>query len=244
MNRCASVAVIAVLCGLSSFAVEPVCAAADTPPTVVSPTLSKTKIATTLTLKNGATTPGEKKTYEATLVNKANNVAVANKKVTFRLEGKNGTVVPNGAGAVGDATTDAEGKAHVTFRTPDLPQGAYALKASFAGDLEAIGDDAEANLFVAKATTHIELSEAKPFEAGSSILYVSVSLMRESDQWGLKQEITLSVNGKPQKLSGHGSYQIILMPLEAASWTLKVDFAGDNTAFAASGQRTYTKPKK
>ena len=240
-----TVAAVAVLCGLSSFVAEPECAAADSPPAIgVSPVVPKLKIATTLTLKNGATTPGEKKTYEATLVNKANGVAVANKKVAFRIEGKNGTVVPNGGMAIGEAATDAEGKARVTFYTPELAQGAYALKASFAGDIEASGDDAEANLFVAKAITHVELGDAMPFESGSSTLVVGVRVVRDSDNNGLKQELTLTLNGKPRTLKGDGYYQIVLQPLEATSWKMKLEFAGDNTAFAASGERTYTRPPK
>ncbi len=236
---------IAVIAAFASLVVAPGTSSADGAAIATEAAKPKPRTPTTLTLKNAATTPGEKKTYEAVLrATTRSDTPVPNKKVTFRIEGKNGTTVPNGGIVIGEGTTDAEGRATVTFATPDLAQGAYALEASFAGDHQMLGDDTEANLFVAKAVVKFDLSDANAFETGSSTLYISAALVRDSDKKAIAKPVTLTVNGKPQKLSNNGSWQLVLQPIDASSWKMKFQFDGDDSTLATTAERTYTRPPK
>ncbi len=236
--------VIAAIATVASLVVAPGTSAADRAAIATQPEKPKPRAPTELTLKNFATTPGEKKTYEAVLRTTTPDAPVADRKVTFRIEGKNGTTVPNGGIVIGDGTTDAEGRARVTFATPDLPQGAYALKASFGGDHQMLADDAEANLAVVKAVVNFDLSDANAFEAGSKMLYITASLVRQSDKKGIEKPVTLTVNGKSRKLPNKSSWQLILDPVEASSWKVKLQFDGDDSTLATAAERTYARPPK
>jgi len=207
----------------------------------------KVKTLTELTMKNVGTVPGEKRTYEAVLKAKAGDSPLANKKVSFRIEGKNGTTVPNGGIAMGESTTDAQGRARLEFAMPELAQGNYALKASFAGDDEAMGDKVDANLLVVKATTKVELSDliwgTYKNEPGAPYGVVGIQLVRQSDKQSLAKPLKITVNGKTWTLAGSSSYhQVALQPMNASSWNVKVWFEGDDYAISSLSERTYQKP--
>jgi hypothetical protein len=219
-------------------------------PSVVKPA-PRMKLVSELSMKGAATTPGEKRAYEAVLVSKASGAPLANKKVSFTLEGKNGSKVPGGVIAMGDATTDDQGHAKVELKTPDLAQASYALKASFAGDDENGGDKAEASLFVAKAATKIVLTDAVSGALDahgsnqSSIVTMIFWLERKSDQAALAKPLKLYVNGEEVVLyTTQQSYQYALTPLDAKSWHVKVVFEGDDSALATAAERTYKRPAK
>lgn len=208
--------------------------------TVLAPAPRPTE--TVATVNGGATTPGEKRTYEATLKTKA-GAPVANRKVTFRIEGKNGLNVVNGGITMGEATTDAEGRARVTYTTPELIQAGYALKVSFAGDHEMTASNAESNLFVAKAVVKLNVTDPNASEPGSSTFYIGIILWRLSDGKGIDKPIVLTVNGKARTLTPSGSHIIFLEPLDASSWKVKIEFAGDAANLPVSFEKTYQRPK-
>jgi len=219
---------------------------APTPTIVTRPTQLKIKPVSELTMNNVGTVPGEKRTYEAVLKLKAGTAPLGKRKVTFRIEPKNGSTVPNGAIAMGDAETDDQGRARLDYSMADLAQGNYTLKASFGGDDDLTSSKVEANLLVVKATTKIELSNLMwgtyKNEPGSPYGTIGISLVRTSDNKGLARPLTITVNGKTWTLPGTGYHQVVLQPMNAASWNVKVQFEGDDTAIATGAERTYTKP--
>lgn len=86
-------AAIALVVTLSSLVVAPAPASADGPAAIATiPSSPKPRTPTVLTMKNASTVPGEKKVYEAVLKT-SRGAPVANKKVTLRIEGKNGLAV-------------------------------------------------------------------------------------------------------------------------------------------------------
>lgn len=189
--------------------------------------------------------PGEKRTYEAVLKTKA-GAPIANKKVSFRIEGKNGTTVPNGAVAMGSANTDAQGRAHLNFSCPELAQGNYALKATFAGDDQWAADTAEGNLLVVKATTKIELSDlvwgTYKNEPGSPWGSINIILRRTSDNQAIAKPLVITVNGQTWTLSGNSLVHFVPLPTGASTWNVKVQFEGDAANIATAAERTYKKP--
>lgn len=221
-------------------------APAPTAAPVVRPQM-KLKVMTELTMKNVGTVPGEKRTYEAVLKTKNGGAPVAKKKVSFRIEGKNGTTVPNGAIAMGSDETDAQGRARLEFSTPDLAQGNYTLKAVFSGDDATLGDTVVANLLVVKAIAKFQLSNLMwgtyKNEPGPPYGTISIQLVRDSDKRSLAKPVTITVNGKTWNLPASQSYhQVVLQPMSANSWNVKVQFEGDAYTIATGAERTYTKP--
>jgi hypothetical protein len=243
-------AIVAVLPGLllspTSNAAPSAQPAPPTPSVQARPQI-KVKALSELTMKNVGTVPGEKRTYEAVLKTKAGD-PLANRKVSFRIESKNGSNVPNGGIVIGEDNTDAQGKAKVDFSLPELAQGNYALKASFAGDDEYAGDKVESNLLVVKAITKIELSNLMwgtyKNEPGAPYGTIGINLIRQSDSKSLPKQMTITVNGKTSTLyaGSSGYHQMVLMPMDAKTWNVKVQFEGDDYAMASSAERTYTRP--
>lgn len=206
------------------------------------------KLTTEVQLKDGATTPGEKKTYDVLLVEKANGKALGGKKIGLVIEGKNGTIVPSKVALLGEALTDDQGHAKIATVTPDLAQGAYALKAIFIGDQQYARGSADANLFIAKAVTKFDLGDmywgTYKDEAGAPYGTINITLTRTSDGKGVKKPIKMWINGKQNVVPTDSYWQMVLMPLEAKSWTVKVEFEGDDASLAASAERTYHRPAK
>lgn len=210
----------------------------DTPPL--------TKVITEIEVKNASGIPGETRTFEATLTSRTGGQApLAGKKVTFRIEGKNGTSVAGGKISAGNATTDASGKARVSFALPELAQGNYALKAAFAGDGQAAGTEGEGNLLMVKTITKVELSKlywgTYKNEPGPPYGSFFVYLTRTSDNKGLSKPIIVKINGQTQTFNLQGGSQSF--PLGTSSpWNVSVQFEGDAANAPSAAQKTYVAP--
>jgi hypothetical protein len=227
-------------------AAPPVQPAPTIAPTVRKPVQVRTPVE--LTMKNVAAVPGEKRTYEAVLKTKNGGAPVAKKKVSFRIEGKNGTTVPNGAIVIGSADTDEQGRARIEFSTPELAQGNYAVKATFSGDDQTAADSVEANLLVVKAIAKFELSDliwgTYKNEPGPPYGTIMIKLVRDSDKQSLAKPVKITVNGQSWNLPPSQSFwSIALQPMNASSWNVKVQFDGDDTTIATGAERTYIRPK-
>ncbi len=202
------------------------------------------KQAAKLAVKNTAVVPGEKRRLEATLTYGSGDNGVAGKSILFRIEGKNGSTVPGGVIEAGRGSTDAAGKATVILAGPELAQGAYALKASFAGDDDVGPASDEGNFGVVKGITKIDVKFIpEPQLHGAS---VKLTLRRTSDDKALfKEGLTVTINGKkrPWGYSGdNGPFQDTFMLRDATSWTVSATFAGDASYQATSSQGSYTMP--
>lgn len=203
----------------------------------------KAKQVTKLEAKSAAAVPGETRNVKATLKGH-DEVPVAGKRIDFKVEGRQ----PSGQSvvfALGTGVTNAQGEATVAWKVPELGQGAYALKASFAGDDGATAAHDQANFGVVKGITKIELSDvsysALDSHGGPKYHTVMIKLIRQADNEVLKKAIKLTVNGveSTANLGPHGFVQKLLQPTDARSWTVKVAFAGDDANQATQAQRTY-----
>jgi hypothetical protein len=206
--------------------------------------MPKLKIVTSLSEQNVAGVPGETKVLEATLLG-ANNAAVAGKSVVFRIYGKNGTSVPNGHIVAGTGVTDGAGHAKLSYALPELAQGNYELKASFAGDEAFASSSVDANLLMVKGITKVELGDliwgTYKNEPGAPYGVVGFSLKRTSDGKALSKPLTITVNGNTWTISGDVYHQIAL-PTNTTTWTVKVQYEGDGVYAATASTRTYHKP--
>lgn len=216
-------------------------------PPVIQPA-PQVKVLSTLTAKNVAGVPGEKKDFEATLTVKDKGTPLTNRQVSFLVTGKGGSSIPTPTGVylVGRTLTDASGKATIPLKLPDWPQGSYAIKAVFGGDDATVASNDEATLAVFKVVTTIELGDliwgTYKNEPGAPYGTVGVSLMRTSDGTGMTKPLTITVNGHTWQLPSSVYHQVPL-PTDATTWTVKVQYAGDTSSLASSAERTYTKPK-
>lgn len=197
--------------------------------------------------QNAAAVPGETKNLQATLT--IGSAPAVGKAVAFRIEGKNGTTVPNGGIDCGTATTDENGKAKLQFSFPELAQGAYALKARFAGDDKAASSGDDANLGMIKGITNIDLGDliwgTYKNETGPKSGTLMIKLVRKADGKALNKSLKVTVNGSSWNIGGSSSTSsgINMIPLpNAATWNVKVQFDGDDANQAASGERNYTRP--
>jgi len=202
-------------------------------------------------VKNAAAVPGEKRTLEATLT--AGGNPLAGKAVSFRIEGKDGTVVPGGGIDCGSDTTDASGKAKLVFTLPELAQGAYRLKARFAGDDGATASADEGNLGMIKGITKFEMSDliwgTYKNEPGPKSGSLIIKLIRQADGTALNKAFKITVNGQSWQIGGSSSTSsgVFAVPLTQATqagntWNVKVQFDGDAANQATGAERTYTKP--
>lgn len=204
------------------------------------------KLIPELEVKNASGIPGETRTFEATLTSKTGNQGpLAGKKVSFRIEGKSGTSVPGGKIAAGTATTDASGKAKVSLTLPELAQGNYALKASFAGDNQSAGSEGEGNLLMVKTITKVELSKlywgTYKNEPGSPYGTFFAYLTRTSDNKGLSKPIIVKINGQTQTFNLQGGSQSFPLP-GSSPWNVSVQFEGDAANGPSAAQKTYVAP--
>jgi hypothetical protein len=203
------------------------------------------KILTELAMTNASGAPGDTRTFEATLTSRIGNTPVAGKKIVFAIEGKSGTSVPGGKINAGSATTDASGKARASLALPELAQGNYALKASFAGDNQATGSEGLGNLLMVKTITRIELSDLRwgtyKGEPGPPSGSFSIKVARTSDNQALAKPVTVNVNSKAWTLAANALHTVPL-PSDATTWNVKVQFEGDAANAASAAQKTFSKP--
>lgn len=224
-------------------------------PVSATPTVSPTalprpavKPASKVEAVNVAAVPGETKTLQATL--SIGGAPAANKSVSFRIEGKDGTQVPGGGIECGSAVTDANGKAKLSFAMPELAQGAYKLKARFAGDDGALASTDDANLGMFKGITNFELGDliwgTYKNEPGPKTGSIIIKLVRKADGKALNKPFKITVNGQTWSVGGSSSTSsgVFMIPLTQAgsSWNVKVQFDGDDANLAMSGERTYQRP--
>jgi hypothetical protein len=240
--------VAALLACLTVTSLAGASAAAPTDPTP-GPTVSpgsgpKVKLMTTLTAKNVAAVPGEKKTFEAVLTNKQ-GAGVWGKTISFFITGKNGSSVPGGSIHIGHALSDGAGKATLQYALPELAQANYTIKAVFAGDDATFGASDDANLLMVKGIVNVDFGDLSwgtyKNEPGSPYGTIGFSLRRTSDGKAIDRPVTITVNGHSWQLSGQ-VYHAIALPQNATTWTVKVQFDGDAVYAAGGGQKTYTKP--
>lgn len=225
-------------------------AAADSKVPSAVPTAARTpklKALTKLAVKNAAAVPGETRNLTATLT-APSGTPIAGKSITVLVTGKNGTKVPGGSITVGSAMTGPDGKATLAFKLPELAQGAYALKASFAGDDDTGAASAEGNLGVIKGMTEFELGSliwgTYKNEPGPPSGSIMITLKRKSDGEPLKKSFYITVNGAPRRqvTPSYGSFVTIPLPSSASTWVVKAEYEGDEANQATSAQRTYQKP--
>ena len=235
--------VVVLLASPSSAA--PVSAAPAPTPTVAPKIAVKT--ISKVEAQNSAAVPGETKSLNATLT--IAGAPAAGKAVSFRIEGKNGTTVPNGGIECGTATTDENGKAKLQYTFPELAQGAYALKVRFAGDDKATSSSDDANLGMIKGITTVELGDliwgTYKNESGPKSGTLMIKLVRKADGKALNKSLKVTVNGNSWNIGGSSSTPsgINMIPLpNAATWNVKVQYDGDDANQAASGERNYTRP--
>lgn len=204
------------------------------------------RVAAKLEAKNAAAVPGETRNVEATLTQGANGVA--GKTVTFKLEGKNGSVANIN---IGSGVTNAQGKATVAWKVPELPQAAYALKASFAGDdgINAASD--EANFGMIKGITKFDVSYsygALDAHGGGNFPTLLIQLRRQSDNDALENKtVKLIVNeGQPSQMiqtysTGNYGQATALLPSSVTSWKVKLQFMGDGANQSTAFEKTYSR---
>ncbi len=241
-----SLSILSILVASSSSAAPSTPGTAPTPSITARPVL-KLKVVSKLTAKNVASLPGETKSFEATLTD-AKGAPLANESVKFEIRGKSGTSVPGGVLAVGADKTDATGKASVSFKLPELAQGAYAITASFAGSESAVASKDDSNLAMFKTITKIELGDliwgTYKNEPGPPYGVVGIKLVRTSDGTALSKNLQITVNGHSWTLYGSSSYGYFQVPLPTSdsTWNVSVQFEGDAANAPTAAQRTYKKP--
>lgn len=245
MRALPTLALAATLLATSTASAAPGVSATPAPTAAAKPRVTARQV-TKLEAKNAAAVPGETRTLEATLTTAGK--PVAGKTVRFRIEGKDGTSVPGGAIEAGSAVTGEDGKAKLAFAVPELAQGAYRLKAIFAGDTQAMSSNDDANFGLIKGITKLELGDliwgTYKNEPGSPTGTVMVRLSRASDGKALAKPVSVTVNGKTWTIGGPGSLIMMLpLPTNATSWTVKAQFEGDDANQASSAERSYSKPK-
>lgn len=200
---------------------------------------------TSLEVVNASGAPGDAHTVEATLTARIGGSPIPGKTIRFTVEGKSGTSVPGGKINAGDGLTDASGKARVKLTLPELAQGNYALKASFAGDDRTASSEGLGNLLVVKTITKIELSDLRwgtyKGEPGPPSGSFSLKVVRTSDNQTLAKPVTVTVNGKTWTLAANAQHTVPL-PSDATTWNVKIQFEGDAANAASAAQRTYSKP--
>ncbi|MBS2016560.1 MAG: hypothetical protein JST00_26990 [Deltaproteobacteria bacterium] len=207
--------------------------------------MPKAKLLSSITAKNVAGVPGEKKNFEATLIEKVSNKPIAGKRVVFTLTGKDGTNVPGGTMQIGVDTTDASGKATVSFAVPELVQGNYMIKVSYPGDDATFGSSDQANLLVVKAITAIDLGNliwgTYKNEPGSPYGTIIFSLRRTVDGKAIERPLQITVNGQSWTLSPQIVHSIAL-PQNATTWNVKVTWAGDGVYQPFEVTKVFHKP--
>ncbi|MCB9544310.1 MAG: Ig-like domain repeat protein [Myxococcales bacterium] len=204
-------------------------------------TAQAARVAVRLTAKNAAAVPGETRTLEATLVTSATGRPVAGKPVSFKLK------VGNQILALGTGTTNAQGKATVSWKATEINQGAYTLTARFAGDAQTTAAADDANFAMIKGITNLSLGNLiwGPLDAhgGGDFGVVFVELRRQADGQRLAKPITMTVNGQTWQVN-HGSNPSttvsIVLPSNTNRWTVKAQYFGDGANQASSVERTYS----
>jgi len=239
-----------VLALLAAVALTLAAAPGSASPTAPGPTLQpqqppQVKGISVLTAKNVAAVPGENKSIEAHLAIKAAEPSLAGKTILFKIHPKDNPSIPASPITLGAAVTDANGVAKLTAAMPELAQGNYTIKASFAGDQHTVGSHDDANLFMVKGITAVDMGSliwgTYKDEPGAPYGSIGFSLRRTVDSKSLARPVTITVNGHSWQLAPNVYHQIAL-PTDTTTWKVKVQFDGDGVYQPTSIEKTFHKP--
>lgn len=198
----------------------------------------------TIEAKNAAAMPGETRNVEATL--KAGQNPIAGKRVYFRFEGKGDG--PSASFNIGSAVTNAQGKATVAWKVPELAQAAYALKARFAGDDDTGAASDEANFAVFKAATEFDVDYnygAIDSHGGPHYGTLLIALRRQSDDKALTKTFKVTVNAGEsteaiKDYTATSGFVTVVLPTQTNTWKVKIQFFGDAANQATQHEKTYS----
>ncbi len=175
-------------------------------------------------------------TLVAYLKDVSRNINLANKPLTFSLDGN----------VVGTASTDASGKAALLVPNPlDFGVGTHTMVAAFAGDRHYTPSTRSATLTITKAPTAISTSvfTGSPGETRN----LKATLVRKVDKGSLaSQTLTYKVDGDTigtAVTDGTGK-AVLAYKLETTyavgAHTLTIEYAGDTNHNASTGAGTLT----
>ncbi|MBC8071921.1 MAG: Ig-like domain repeat protein [Deltaproteobacteria bacterium] len=199
---------------------------------------------TKLETKNAAAVPGETRNVEATL--KAGQSPLAGKTVRFRFKGKNDG--PSANFDIGSAVTNAQGKATIAWKVPELAQAAYSLEATFAGDDDTRAASDEANFALFKGTTKFDVDYnygALDSHGGPHFGTLLIALRRQSDDAALTKtfKVTINEGQSTQAIKDYtttSGFVTVLLPDQTNTWKVKIQFFGDSANQATQHDKTYS----
>lgn len=197
-----------------------------------------------LEARNAAAVPGETRKVEATLT--AGQSPIAGKTVRFKVEGKNDG--PNIAIVIGTAVTNAQGKATIEWKVPELAQAGYALKATFAGDDDTRAAADEANFAIIKGITKFDVDYsygALDSHGGPHFGTLLVALRRQSDDQALTKtfKVTINEGQSTEAIKDYtttNGFVTVLLPSQTNTWKVKIQFFGDAANQATQHDKTYS----
>jgi hypothetical protein len=198
----------------------------------------------TLEAKNAAAVPGETRTVEATL--KAGQNPIAGKRVYFQLKGKDDG--PSASFNMGSAVTNAQGKATLAWKVPELAQAGYALKARFAGDDDTGAASDEANFAIFKGITKFDVDYsygALDAHGGPHFGTLLIALRRQSDNKALTKtfKVTINEGESTEAIKDYtttSGFVTVLLPTQTNTWKVKIQFFGDAANQATEHKKTYS----
>ncbi len=198
-----------------------------------------------LEAKNAAAVPGETRNVEATLAVGAS--PIAGKTVHFEFKGKNDG--PSASFDIGSAVTNAQGKATIAWKVPEVAQAAYALKATFAGDDDTRAASDEANFAVVKGITKFDVDYnygALDAHGGPHFGTLLIALRRQSDDAALTKtfKVTINEGQSTQTIKDYtttNGFVTVLLPTQTNTWKVKIQFFGDAANQATEYQKTYSR---
>lgn len=198
---------------------------------------------TKLEAKNTAAVPGETRNVQATL--KAGQNPLAGKTVHFRFTGKGDG--PSASFDIGSAVTNAQGKATVAWKVPELAQAAYRLEATFAGDDDTRAASDEANFGIIKGITEFDVDYsygALDSHGGPHFGTLLIALRRQSDNAALTKtfKVTINEGQSTQAIKDYtttNGFVTVLLPDQTNTWKVKIQFFGDAANQATQHDKTY-----
>ncbi len=192
--------------------------------------------ATSITMANVSNFYGKTAGISAQLRRKTDNASIPNQSLIFKIDGA----------AIGQATTDAAGKAILSYRLEDnLPVGVHALTVAFAGTTNYTPSTASATLTVNATDTSIFVKA--PSGAYGKILHFTGILKRVTDSKKLaNQTLSFFVGGSSvgQAVTDSTGSATINYPIQESlalgSHSLTVQFARTSQYNASSTTASFT----
>jgi hypothetical protein len=185
----------------------------------------KTKRFVTMKTKNVLATVGETRTLEARLTLGGGDNGLAGKPVTFKLS-KDGAPILT----IGNGTTDAQGRATISWKFPEYAQAQYRLSAAYAGDDEHRPAIDDAPCYIAKTNTEFDATYnygALDSHGGPKFGTVSIFLRRKSDREAIAKPIYVSVDGTRSAHTARTGSPIVITLPDKKDVYVKMEFTGD-----------------